>query len=294
MTKFLMIFSGCLLLGLQWGYGQEEGTPVTYYIIETFDGNQFSGELIYEDEEQLQLRTERMGELTFLKRDIRKIRQVTGRLLADGVFWEENPQATRYFWAPNGYGLRGGEGYYQNLWVLFNQASIGLTDNFSIGVGTVPLFLFAGTSSPVWITPKVSVPLAKDKVNIGAGVLAGTILGETDTGFGIVYGVSTFGTRDKNITFGLGYGYAAGSWANTPLINISGMLRTGKNGYLLSENYYINIEGEGLALLSLGGRRMIRKVGLDFGGFIPVAAEAGGLYVLPWLGFSVPFGNTPK
>lgn len=291
MQKIFMIFLCCLLLGIQQGFGQEEGALRTYYIIETLDGNQFTGELMEEDQDQIRIRTDRMGELTFSKSNIRNIRQVRGRVMPNGAFWEENPQASRYFWAPNGFGLRQGEGYYQNLWVLFNQASIGVSDNFTIGLGTVPLFLFAGTSSPFWITPKISVPVVPDKINIGAGVLAGTVVGESDAGFGIVYGVSTFGTRDKNITVGLGYGYAGGSWASTPLINISGMLRTGRNGYLLTENYYIRVEDESVAILSLGGRRMIRKFGLDFGGFIPVSSELTEFIVLPWLGFSVPFGN---
>jgi hypothetical protein len=51
-----------------------------------------------------------------------------------------------------------GEGYYHNFMVFINQATYGVTDNISIGGGLVPLFLFGGLT-PVWITPKVSVPI---------------------------------------------------------------------------------------------------------------------------------------
>lgn len=238
------------------------------------------------------LKTEKLGELRISRTDIRLLEPVKGEIREGGRVWFENPQATRYFWAPNGYGLRAGEGYYQNVWVLFNQASIGLTDNFSMGVGTLPLFLFNGTSTPVWITPKVSVPVIKDQFNLGAGALAGAVLGEAESGFGILYGVSTFGSRDRNLTLGLGYGYAAGSWANSPLFTLSGIMRVGKNGYLLTENYYMSVDEMSLMLFSAGGRLMIKRIGLDVGLFLPFSGEEEEFFIaLPWLGFSVPLGK---
>lgn len=295
MKKILFLLMMVLALSLQSSYAQEQPTESPLYLIETKDGNEFIGRIIFEDEEVVQLQTEKFGEIKISRSDIRSMRRLEGTLAQDGSIWVENPQATRYFWAPNGYGLRKGEGYYQNLWVLWNQASVGITDNISIGAGVVPLFLFAGTSTPVWLTPKVSVPIIKDRFNVGGGALVGTVVGEEDMGFGIVYGVSTLGSRDRNITFGLGYGYAAGEWAQSPMINVSGMLRISKNGYLLTENYYISLGGgnEGISILSLGGRWMIRKVGLDFGLFVPVSEDltTDSFVAFPWLGFSVPFGS---
>lgn len=292
MKKLLwIILLQALYVGLQSSYAQQVGEKITYYVIETVDGNEFTGQLVYQDEEQVRIKPEKMSEITLRRVDVRSIREMEGRLMPDGSLWGENLQATRYFWAPNGYGLKAGEGYYQNVWVLWNQASVGVTDNFSIGLGMIPLFFFAGTSTPVWITPKVSIPLVDERINIGAGALAGTVFGEENSGFGIVYGVSTFGSRDRNVSLGLGYGYAAGDWATAPLINLSGMFRISKNGYLLTENYFIGVEGDNLGVLSVGGRAMIKKFGLDFGGFIPVSDFIDEFVVLPWLGFSVPFGK---
>lgn len=176
--------------------------------------------------------------------------------------------------------------------MLFNQASIALSDNFSIGVGTLPLFLFNGTSTPVWITPKVSVPIIEDKFNVGEGALAGAVLGEGESAFGIFYGVSTFGSRDRNLTLGLGYGYAGGAWANSPLFTLSGIMRIGRNGYLLTENYYMSVEDVSLVIFSAGGRLMIKRIGLDMGLFLPFSeAEESFFIALPWLGFSVPLGK---
>ena len=294
MNKAIFLMIILLAINLVDSYAQEQEETAPIYRIETRDGNEFVGWIVDEEEERVRIKTQTLGEVTIARKDIRNMRLLEGAKVHDGAIWAENPQAARYFWAPNGYGLKRGEGYYQNLWVLFNQASVGITDHFSIGAGLVPLFLFAGTPSPIWLTPKLSVPVVKDKFNLGGGALLGTVAGEDDMGFGIVYGVSTFGNRDRNITFGLGYGYAGGEWADSPMINISGIARIGRNGYLLTENYYLDVGEGNLLLLSFGGRWMIKKVGLDFGLFIPLEEELNdfvGFVALPWLGFSVPFGS---
>lgn len=286
---FFLLF---LVAGIGAGYAQDQQDTVGIYRVQTTDGNEFYGQILFQNENHILLKTEKLGELRILRSDIRLLEPVKGAIKEGGEVWFENPQATRYFWAPNGYGLRAGEGYYQNVWVLFNQASIGLTDNVSFGLGTLPLFLFNGTSTPVWITPKVSFPVVKDKLNLGGGALAGTILGEGKAGFGILYAVSTFGSRDRNLTFGMGYGFAAGSWANAPLFTLSGILRIGRNGYLLTENYYMSVEDVSLMMLSGGGRLMIKRIGLDVGLFLPFSGEEDSFFIaLPWLGFSVPLGK---
>ena len=118
--------------------------------------------------------------------DIKKISLVSQTRAKDGSYWLENPQATRYFWSPNGYNLKKGEGYYQNVWIMGNQAIYGITNHISAGIGTIPLFLFGGAPTPVWLTTKFSIPVVENKFNVGAGALVGTILGEEHTSFGIL------------------------------------------------------------------------------------------------------------
>ena len=156
--------------------------------------------------------------------------------------------------------------------MLFNQVSYGVTNYFSIGAGILPVFLFGGGATPVWITPKFSIPVVKDKFNVGAGALVGTVLGESGTGFGLLYGLTTAGSRDMNISLGVGYGVSGSGWAKSPLISLSALARTGARGYLITENYYINMDGETLVLLSAGFRWVIKKAGLDFGLVMPIAA----------------------
>ncbi len=287
MKTILLIF---ILLCFYSQISAQNQKDTTLVRIETKDGNEFIGEIVGQDSTKILLKTEKFGELAILKSEIKQQEKVSVEQIKDGKLWFANPQSTRYFWSPNGYGLKKGEGYYQNIWVLWNQFSYGVSDNFSLGGGIIPLFFFGGGPTPVFITPKISIPIEKDKFNLGAGALIGTVLGESGTSFGIVYGISTFGSPNNNVSFGLGYGFAGGEWASSPLININGMFRLSSRGYFITENYYISGGGENVVLISLGGRWIIKKAALDFGLFIPVA-DIGSFVAVPWLGFTIPFSK---
>lgn len=261
------------------------------YQIETVDGNEYIGTILNQTPEVIRIRTEKLGEISIPQSEVKKIAQLSAVKSKDGTYWPDNPQSTRYFWAPNGYNLKRGEGYYQNVWILFNQAVYGITNHFSAGIGTVPLFLFGGAPTPAWITAKFSVPVVENKFNLGAGALMGTVIGESNTGFGILYGIATFGSKDQNLNVGLGWGYAGGEMASNPTINISGMIRTGAKGYFITENYFIGTPDNFMVLMSLGGRRIIKHTGLDFGAFIPIGGDIGSFVAIPWLGLTIPFGT---
>ncbi|NOR34493.1 MAG: hypothetical protein GQ579_07425 [Bacteroidales bacterium] len=283
--------SAIVVLSLMVSYcAAQDQTDTLGYYIQTTDGNTYRGRILAQDSTSVLFDLERFGEHRFLKAEIKKLQPLEKEKMIDDEYWMDNPQATRYFFSPNAYGLKKGEGYYQNVWVMVNSFAVGVTDYFSIGGGVVPLFLFAGAPTPVWITPKFSVPVAKEKFNLGGGALMGTILGEEDTGFGILYGISTLGSKDKNVSLGLGYGYAGGDWAKAPMINLNTMIRFGPKGYFISENYFIQTEGTTALILSLGGRHIIQNAGLDYGLVIPFISELDSFIAFPWLGITIPFG----
>lgn len=258
--------------------------------IQTTDDNEYVGYIVAQTSEYISIKTDNLGVINIPKKMIRRLQEVRKEQMVDGEYWYDNPYATRYFFGPNGYGLRKGEGYYQNAWIFFNQVSYGVTRNFTIGAGLFPGFLFAGSATPIWLTPKVSIPLQKDKVNMGVGGIFATLPGSEGGGsFGVMYGQLTIGPRDRNINFGLGYGYAGDSWANTPTVTISGMYRTSKKFAVMTENYIFDTGDENLVLLSVGGRFIGRHVAVDAGLFIPAVSD--GVFAIPWLGLNVPFGN---
>ncbi|MCS3632659.1 hypothetical protein GGP55_003281, partial [Salinibacter ruber] len=93
----------------------------------------------------------------------------------------QNPQSTRYFFAPNAIGIPQGQGYYQNTWVFLNNVNYGATENFSIGAGTVPVFLFGAEALPIWVLPKVSISTPRDNLHLAGGAVFGGVLGAGDS-----------------------------------------------------------------------------------------------------------------
>lgn len=275
------------------GFGQEKRDQKVVQI-ETKDGNLYTGEVITRDSVRVLFKSDKLGEITLQRADIKKITPVDVVQSKGGKYWPENPQSTRYFFSPNGHGLKKGEGYYQNIWVLMNSFAIGINDYVSVGGGLIPLFLFAGAPTPVWGTVKLSIPVSKNKFNVGAGVLAGTIIGSKDytdsnTTYGIFYGLATFGSRDINASIGAGYGFAGGSVSGSPMLNISGMYRIGPRGYLLTENYLFTGDSS-VALMMFGARTIIKNAGLDYGLLFPLGGDSGSVAV-PWLGITIPLGG---
>jgi len=289
LTRFVLLTS-CLIVFSHLSKAQNNQDSIKS-LVETVDGNEYIGIILEQTSETIRIKTDKLGEINIPRTEIRKISQLSSGKSKDGTYWFDNPQSTRYFWAPNAYNLKKGEGYYQNVWILFNQAVYGITDHISAGIGTMPLFMFGGAPTPTWVTLKFSVPVVENELNLGAGALMSTVIGTNSGSFGILYGISTFGTKDKNLNIGLGWGFADGKIAKNPTINISGMIRTGARGYFITENYFIGTPDNFVVLMSLGGRRIIKHTGLDFGAFIPLGADINSFVAIPWLGLSIPFGT---
>lgn len=286
-TKIVFLFLFAFILTLSARTQTNDSTLVN---IVTLDGNEFTGQVVQEDSLKIILKTEKLGEISISKVDIKKFNTVEIQQIKDGKYWFPNPQSTRYFWSPNGYGLKKGEGYFQNIWVLWNQFSYGLTENFSIGGALIPTFLF-GASTPVFATLKFSIPIKKDKFNVAAGAIAGTVLGDSEMGFGILYGLATVGSPDANVTFGMGYGFVEGEFATSPMFNINGIFRLSSRGYIITENYILSGGGESVVLISLGGRSIVKKAAIDYGLITPITSDIDRFIGIPWLGLTIPFGK---
>lgn len=260
----------------------------TYRVVTT-DGSTFIGVLISETNDSITIRNESAGDITISRDSIREMKLLNEDNMHEDGYWHDNPQSTRYLFAPNALGIKKGEGYYQNTWILFNNVNYGITNNFSLGAGTVPVFLFGSSVTPFWIMPKLSIPVANDLVHLSAGALIGGVIGEEGGSGGLLYGTGTVGNTDKNATIGLGYAYGGGEISSTPVVNISGMYRTGQSIYLVSENYFVPNTGAG-GLVSFGVRWAPENFAVDFALLRPLE-ELGSFVGIPWLGLTIPFGR---
>lgn len=276
--------------------------------IETIDGNDYFGKLISKDSASVKIETESLGEVSIKKATIKSISIVNSKDISiDGEIWLPNHHATRYLFAPSAFGLKKGEGYYQNSWVFYNQVQYGVSDRFSIGGGLIPTFIFGGgvsTPVPFWITPKVSIPTKRENVNFSVGSLSVfSGVNKSLYAVGILYGQSTFGNKNKNLSVGLGWGYAAGdgesAMARRPTLNVSGMVRVSKRGYIVTENWFASVGGGSIdrtnfSLLSCAYRFAPKSVAIDLGVFVSptIIRETETFFGLPWLSVAIPFGKS--
>ena len=271
-------------------FAQEDTT--TWRII-TEDDNTYIGKIVKEEGDTLTLKTTTLGVINIPVSLIRSREVLTLRNPETGELWPKNHHSTRYFFGPNAMTLKKGEGYYQNNWVFFNQASYGFSDHFTLGIGGLPIWLVGAPAFPLWLTPKIGYPVGGNW-HLGAGALAGSLFSSEDNVVaGIGYGLITYGGEDSNFTLGLGYGFAEGDVSNSPTVSLSGMHRVTKKTYLLTENYWFGPDNGGL--FSIGARTAWTNLALDYGLIVPsVFFEEGGLFGIPWLGISIPFGNKEK
>ena len=204
-------------------------------------GLRYVGSVIEKNERELTIMTDEGTKITILLSNILDIRAIPKSLIQDGEYWYPNPNDSRYLFAPSAFNLKKGEGYYQNTYLFINSFNYGITDNFSMGLGFEFLSTFGslgnGSFDPIFfVTPKYSTQVSEN-MRVGVGVLVGKI---TDNigGFGVSYGLVTYGNSEHNATLGLGFGLFDGQLRSDPVITISGMTRLSRRISLVTENWF--------------------------------------------------------
>jgi hypothetical protein len=257
--------------------------------IETTDGEVYIGKILRENEKVLVIRTGAKEELMLRKEIIRQTRPA-GKYEGDIRLRWQSLYLSHFILGSNGYGPRKGEGYYQNCTALLNQAGIGLTNFFSLGVGFVPSFDHGYYSTAFGFMPRFNMPILKNKVHFGFG---GVFSGLYDyqlkdwENIGLIYGNITFGPRHINVSIGTGYGYADG-WADHLTLTISATYRLNKKIILMTENYIpIVSNSEEINFSFVTGRFLLKKIAIESGlligtGYVEFKA-------LPIVGVLVPF-----
>lgn len=293
-------------------------------IVTTTGGNTIAGYLVKEDEKELVLETEKMGRVSIPKYTIKKISdKVTGRLV-NGEYWFENPNATRYVIGPSAIPLRKGEGYYQNLYLFVHSASVGITDNISIGGGTELLTPIARGKAPAFFfaTAKAAFPIA-DKLHAGGGILYVSyrkeLSGSYNNHMGTVFGLTTYGSRNNNITLGAGWGYQQfgfenpfsgkqaknSSFSKRPTFTVSAMARPFKWLSVVTENWVFpdtRVEVFPVSqppqkvknyeyILSYGVRVMGERISVDMGFFNSRGISESIIIGIPYVACVLKFGG---
>ncbi len=257
-------------------------------VLRLSDGTVIVGRVVGVRADSAVIRTQ-AGQLTIARSSVRSVRERAASSMRGGEYWPEDPNATRLFFASTGRMLRRGEGYFCDIWVFLLCLTGGLTDRITMGGGMsiVPGINIA--DNVFYLTPKIGL-LNTENVNVAVGAFAGWSGAVTDdaSSFGILYGVSTFGSEDRNLSAGIGYAYYNDDLANSPLILGGLKLRLSRGTAFISENYILP-EAEG-GLVSFGLRFFGERIAGDVAlvRFIGSGSGDDGVTV-PFVGLAVKF-----
>lgn len=178
---------------------------------------------------------------------------------------------------------------------VYSKNNSYLIDNLTLDGGIIPyLIFFKGSVVPIWLSSKFAYPITHDKLYLGGEAMIGTVFGESNTLIGLVAGNMIIGSPNKHIRLGLGYvthGYTDVDMDASALLTISGKVRTSRDWYFLADTYIFNTKDGFTAAISLVGRKMMNKIGLDFGLFIPMGGATEIIIAIPWVGIHIPFGD---
>ncbi|MFZ5516017.1 MAG: hypothetical protein ACOY90_05235 [Candidatus Zhuqueibacterota bacterium] len=211
---------------------------------------------------------------------------------AEEKYTRSDPNYSRLIFGPTGRPLNKGDGYVSDYYIFFPGVSYGFTNNFTMmaGFSVIPGAGFGDQLK--FISPKLGIRTS-DRLAMSVGALYISFGGEF--AMGIAYGVATFGTIDKSITTGLGFGFAdtdEGSvhWSDTPILMVGGNIRLSNSIAFLTENWFIlggavNVDEQPFTLaLRFFGERLAVDAG-----FIITASILEEGFPVPWVSFVYNF-----
>ena len=238
----------------------------TRQLVQTRDGSTLLGRIVAEDSTTIRLETVG-GVLTLARSRVLAVKFVRESELRDGEYWFRDPNRSRLFFAPTGRMLDQGEGYYMNTYLVLQNFVGAPTNNVTIGGGFAP----SGSH-----------------------------------GFGLVYGVGTWGGTDGSVTGGLGWGYSGTSFASRPAVMLGGERRLSRRVAFITENYALATKSERdtcgsfgcttssrnemLTLASYGLRFLGEKMSVDLAFWNAAGDGASWIFPgIPYVSFAVKF-----
>lgn len=230
------------------------------------DGSVLYGRVVEESPERIVLVTVAGVRLELPRAQVESVRVSSGRAV-DGAYWAEDPNSTRLFFTSTARPLRKGSGYISSFMLFLPLVAYGVTDRFTLAGGTPILPEAIGR---VWyFAPKYTV-MQRERSAFALGAL-GFVLPEDvvdDGSIGIMYGAGTWGSRDRAITAGAGWGYiwASGTSgvSNHPVVMLGGEQRVSRRVKLITENWVFT-GGDNEGFVSGGVRFIGDRLSADLG-----------------------------
>ena len=276
--------------------GQTTLSP-NQYVISLSDGTTLSGQVLSQDSSRVVIKTTTIGTV-YVPAD-RVLRMERGAVansrdnrqeVQNGPYPNLFPQYMNFI--PTAYQAEKGRAYFRNSSLYFSQFDVGLTDNWSAGVG---FFTFL-PSSFGWVSTKVSVPIGeRARIGVQGQLFFGDrLFFDNQFSSGFVQGILSLGDSQNNVTLGLGLGTQRNSAAQLLTVGIVRRLR--QSITFISENQLIfgqyNSNG---GKLGAGVRFDRRRHSFDLSLNVPVNFGSGGLFsplvLFPTASYQVRMGK---
>ncbi|MEW5922811.1 MAG: hypothetical protein AB1746_02360 [Candidatus Zixiibacteriota bacterium] len=267
----LIFTSVTALAGSNKGYKGELRIPEegTTQIIVSKGGSQMVGRIVAIREGEFDFESE-MGTSTIQISDIKEIKEISSKSMKEGVYWFPNPNQTRLIISPTGRMLKRGQGYFNDIYIFFPNVAYGITDNITMGAG---ITIFPGVDLEkqiMFFTPKIGISAIENFSLAVSGLIfripkAYDWDNEDAMAVGIIFGTGTYGTPDKSVSFGLGYGFVDDELGDKPAVMFGGEYRFARRASFVSENWiFPNTDNP---LISYGIRLFGEQMAVDLGFF---------------------------
>ena len=188
------------------------------YLITTFEGGKFQGKILSQDEREYRIQTTTRGTLLIPKYSVASLEKVTAENMVLGQAMWPNPHPSRYFYSPSALPMKKGTGYISISYFALFQAQYALTNHLSIGATTTLLGV------PLMFNAKLDKKLGKKLYGSIGGQIGKLTWLESST-LGVGFANLTYGSRESNVTFNVGYGFtnftANNQYKDLPISTIS-------------------------------------------------------------------------
>jgi hypothetical protein len=236
------------------------------------DGSVLIGNIISVDENELELRKDATRTFVLLS-EIRSIREID--LTRKGALWFENPNYSRLFFSPTARPLKKGDGYYQNIYVFFNNFAYAATDNIAVTAGFTLLPTIRLSEQLYFLTGKFGMEVTNNHF-LGGGIGFATA-GGAEEGLIIGYANYTRSFHRASITGGAAGFSLSDTDAGTYAFYFGGDYRISERVAMVTENFIFPESPDPLGI-SYGVRLMGQRMSFDLA------------YFRPGLGSDVGFG----
>ena len=259
----------------------------------TVDGAVIKGEILEETTDKVILQSQTLGRIELLRKDIKSLNYTNTEISGIPIDYHGS---TRYLVSPNGYLLKKGQSYYENIGVFFNSYAVGITDNFNVAVGGEIASLLFGEQFPIiYVSPKFGLPFKNDSGSWSIGTTFFSSPSNDFEGFGFLNTSVTLGNRNSNFSIGTGLGYSFSDGIAEGIIPVlaGGNWRLSKKISLVTDNFIIfSSDGfDTFAVLSAGV-----KIHFDSGASFNAALwrpteGIGDLIALPFVSVTIPLSK---